>query len=91
MPTLHKNNWNAKIKRTLCSVLPVAKNRRGKCLNCGACCKLPIPCPMLGTRPNGLSYCKIHKIKPLNCRKYPQAEHHQVTKDTCGYWFEKEK
>ena len=89
MPTLHKNDWKAKLLRTLTSPLPVAKNRKGRCHDCGACCKLPTPCLFLGTRNNGKSYCKIHKIKPLVCRRYPQMEHHHVTKDVCGYWFEK--
>lgn len=90
MPTPHKNNWTAKILRSIDSVRPVAKNRRGQCKNCGACCKLPNPCMFLGTRANGESYCKIHKIKPLQCKKYPQMEHHHVTRAVCGYWFEKD-
>ena len=32
-----RNSWPAKIKRTFTSVLPVSKNRKGKCINCGAC------------------------------------------------------
>jgi Fe-S-cluster containining protein len=88
MSTPHKNNWAAKAKRTLSCLLPVDKRRKGHCVNCGACCKLPTPCLFLAYRGNGESYCKVHKIKPPNCRKYPQKEHHHVTKDTCGYWFE---
>jgi len=91
MPTPHKNNWKAKIKRNLCAIfLPVAKNRQGQCNRCGACCKLPKPCPFLGYQPDGKAFCRIQKLKPLTCKKYPQMEHHQVTRDVCGYWFEKE-
>jgi len=42
-----QNTWRAKAKRTITSILPIAKNRRGKCENCGECCKLPNICPFL--------------------------------------------
>jgi len=41
------NNFKAKIKRTITSVLPVAKNRTGHCSNCGQCCYLPKKCLFL--------------------------------------------
>lgn len=78
----------AKIRRTLTSILPVAENRRGACNNCGACCKLPSPCSFLGYRESGESYCRIYKIRPLNCRKYPRSASELITADTCGFWFE---
>jgi Fe-S-cluster containining protein len=82
------NTWFAKIKRTFTSILPVAKNREGKCIDCGACCKLPSKCPFLKFKPNGKSYCSIHPIRPLNCRKYPRTESEHITKDTCGIRFQ---
>jgi hypothetical protein len=83
-----RNTWSAKIKRTLTSVLPVSKSRKGECLNCGVCCKLPNVCPFLKYTPDGKSYCSIYIIRPLNCRKYPRTESEFITADVCGYRFE---
>ena len=83
-----KNNWTAKIIRTITSVLPVAKNRRGHCLNCGKCCYLPNKCPFLKTK-GDKTYCSIYIIRPLNCRKYPRTEKECLIKEGCGYTFEK--
>jgi Fe-S-cluster containining protein len=82
-----KNNYKQKLKRTLTSVLPVAKNRRGECKNCGACCYLPKKCIFLKMK-DGKSYCSVYKFRSLNCRKYPRTEKECLTKDTCGYRFE---
>ncbi len=81
-----KNTWGAKINRTLTSFLPIDTNRAGSCNRCGACCKLPNVCPFLGFDHEGLSYCKIYPVRPLNCRKYPRTESDQVCSD-CGYYF----
>ena len=77
-----KNNWAARALRTLTSILPVSKNRAGKCISCGACCKLPNACPFLKN-----SKCSIYKIRPLNCRKYPRTEKEHITSKTCGFRF----
>ena len=82
------NTVIAKTKRTLTSVLPVSKKRKGACVNCGACCKLPYVCPFLKHKPDGRSYCEIYPIRPLNCRRYPRAESEFSTADTCGFRFE---
>ena len=82
-----RNTWGAKLYRTLTSILPVAKNRTGKCINCGACCRLPNLCPFLKFKPDGSTYCSINPIKPLNCRKYPRTKAEWITEDTCGYKF----
>lgn len=84
---MKKNTWYAKLKRTFTSVLPVAKNRKGKCVNCGACCKLPNKCLFLKFKKDGNSYCSIHRIRPLNCRKYPRTKSEWITKNNCGYKF----
>jgi len=84
----HKNNYTAKFKRAFTAVLPIAKNRTGKCANCGACCKLPTQCPFLKYKPSGESYCQIYKIRPLNCRKYPRTENESVVENTCEFRFE---
>lgn len=83
-----RNTWTAKIRRTLTSVLPVAKNRRGQCIHCGACCRLPNVCPFLKTNDAGKSYCGIYRLRPLNCRKYPRTDSEHITKDTCGFRFD---
>jgi len=78
----------AKAKRTLTSVLPVAKTRAGQCVGCGACCKLPKPCHFLKTDETGRGFCAIYELRPLNCRKYPRTESEWLTADTCGFRFE---
>jgi Fe-S-cluster containining protein len=83
-----RNTWSAKIKRTFTSPFPVAKNRTGKCIDCGECCKLPNVCAFLRFKSEGKSYCSIRGIRPLNCRRYPRKESEFVTKDTCGFRFE---
>ena len=82
------NTWAAKIRRTLTSVLPVAKNRRGQCIHCGACCRLPNVCPFLKTDSDGKGYCGVYRFRPLNCRKYPRTDSEHITKDTCGFRFD---
>ena len=86
-----KNTWSAKAKRTVTSLLPVDKSRKGKCSRCGACCKLPNPCPFLGIDDQGLSTCKVYWLRPLNCRKYPRTKSELITADTCGHSFDKTK
>lgn len=78
----------AKAKRTLTSVLPVAKTRTGQCVGCGACCRLPNPCSFLKYGENGSSFCSIYTIRPLNCRKYPRTASECLTSATCGFRFE---
>ncbi len=82
-----KNNMTAKIKRSVTSVLPVAKNRKGRCIRCGACCKLPNVCAFLGTNEQGEHFCKIYKLRPPTCHKYPRTRAEFLTADTCGYTF----
>jgi hypothetical protein len=83
-----RNTWGARIKRTLTSVLSVSERRRGRCVQCGACCKLPNVCPFLKTNGDGKIYCRIYRIRPLNCRKYPRVHAEHITADTCGFRFE---
>ena len=83
-----KNTWSAKFKRTLTCLLPVSDRRRGQCVHCGACCKLPNVCLFLKTNDKGEGYCGVYPIRPLNCRKYPRTEAEHITKDTCGFHFE---
>jgi len=82
-----KNTWPTKIKRTFTSVLPVAQNRTGKCIDCGACRKLPNVYSFLKFGSNSNSYCSIHEIRPLNCRKYPRTEFEHITQESCGFKF----
>ena len=84
----NRNTWRAKLKRTFTAVLPVAQNRRGKCVDCGACCQLPNVCPFLKYKAGGRSYCTVHFARPLNCRKYPRVRSEWITEAKCGFWFE---
>ena len=81
------NTWAAKLRRTLTAILPVSKHRKGRCVNCGACCKLPNVCWFLRYKPDGRSYCSVYSVRPLNCRKYPRTKSELVTADTCGHHF----
>jgi uncharacterized protein len=83
-----KPGWRKKAKRTITSILPIDKKRKGRCINCGECCKLPNICAFLKYHKNGKSYCSIHKMRPLNCRKYPRTTDEHVTSKKCGYRFE---
>lgn len=78
---------NNKLKRFATSFLPVAANRRGECIRCGECCKLPFPCPFLRYDENGLSSCAVYKLRPPSCRKYPRTADENLTAATCGYYF----
>jgi len=83
-----KNTWGAKIKRTFTAVLPIAENRRGKCIGCGECCKLPNVCFFLKFKKDEKSYCSIYSIRPLNCKRYPRTESEWITEDACGFRFQ---
>ena len=83
-----KNNMTAKVKRSVTSLLPIAENRKGRCIHCGACCKLPNVCQFLETNEKSASYCKVYRLRPPTCRKYPRTKSEFLTADTCGYSFE---
>ena len=76
-----------KIKRLFTSLLPISADRRGECNRCGACCKLPYPCPFLRFDEEGLSTCSVYLARPPSCRKYPRVATENLTTDTCGYYF----
>lgn len=82
------NTWAAKLKRTLTCLLPVSKARKGGCVSCGECCRLPNVCHFLRFK-GGKSYCSVYRIRPLNCRKYPRTPDEHITRKTCGYNFKK--
>jgi Fe-S-cluster containining protein len=84
-----QNTWAAKLKRTVTAFLPVSKTRRGQCIRCGACCKLPNVCPWLRFDDEGKAMCKIYFLRPMNCRKYPRTESEHITQTPCGIHFEK--
>ncbi|MHC4559381.1 MAG: hypothetical protein ACYTFW_16140 [Planctomycetota bacterium] len=88
MADRRRNTWPARIKRTFTAILPVCERRKGKCISCGACCKLPNICPFLKYKPDGKSCCSIYPLRPLNCRKYPRTESEFITQEKCGYRFE---
>ncbi len=84
-----KNTWAAKLKRTVTAFLPVSSKRRGQCLRCGACCKLPNVCHWLRFDAQGKAICKIYHLRPMNCRKYPRTGSEHITSTSCGIHFEK--
>ena len=86
-----RNTLAAKLKRTVTGVLPVDKNRNGQCNRCGACCKLPYPCPFLSFDEQGLCVCKVYPLRPPNCRKYPRTKSELLTSETCGYSFDEQE
>jgi len=86
--TFMKNTWGAKAYRTMTSLLPVAKSRTGKCIQCGKCCSLPNKCSFLMIKEDGNAHCTIHIIRPMNCRKYPRTKKELITSDTCGFRFD---
>jgi len=81
------NTWGAKAKRTMTSFLPISKDRRGKCLRCGECCKLPNRCIFLRIGKDKKAVCTIRPFRSLNCRKYPRTKSEHITKKTCGFYF----
>ncbi|MHA1648206.1 MAG: YkgJ family cysteine cluster protein [Promethearchaeota archaeon] len=83
-----KNNWGARILRTFTAFLPRDKKRKGECLRCGECCKLPNVCPFLRYDENHKARCLIYHIRPMNCRVYPRTKKEHITKETCGYYFD---
>lgn len=49
------------------------KLRKGKCLQCGKCCKLVFRCPMLvGEIPH--TRCRIYNHRSKVCRQFPISE-----------------
>jgi hypothetical protein len=76
-----------KLLRFITSFLPVAANRRGSCNRCGACCKLPYPCPFLRFDAEGLSSCAVYLFRPPSCRKYPRTASENLTPEQCGFFF----
>ncbi len=67
--------------------------REGDCVRCGACCKLLFNCPFLVEQEDGNFSCKIHEIKPKNCRIFPIDAHDIKDRNTkfpdvkCGFHF----
>jgi uncharacterized protein len=88
MANKNRNTWLAKTRRTATCLLPVSDKRKGHCVNCGACCKLPNVCLFLKKGPGDKVFCSVYPIRPLNCRKYPRTEAEFITEETCGYRFE---
>jgi len=76
-----------KLKRFTTSLLPIDPTRQGECNRCGACCKLPYPCPFLRFDDDGLSSCAVYHVRPPSCRKYPRTADENLTPEQCGFSF----
>lgn len=55
--------------------------RQGNCVNCGACCRLPVRCVFLFR-----DRCIIYRKRPKQCRAFPSRPGQIVSYD-CGYSF----
>ena len=86
-----ENNYWSKTIRTITSILPVEKSRKGSCKSCRECCKLPDRCVFLDYDDENKSSCKAYSFRPLNCRKYPRSANEHITPEKCGFYFEDEK
>lgn len=74
-----------KLRRSIESLLPVSRGRKGRCRMCGACCRLPIRCFFLSKKDK----CIIYRIRPLQCRKYPRSLRDKKEVGKCGFkWKE---
>ncbi|MCK5397682.1 MAG: YkgJ family cysteine cluster protein, partial [Thermoplasmata archaeon] len=60
-------------------------SRHGECVNCGACCRMPVRCVFLFR-----NKCMIHRNRPKQCREFP-SKPVQLVSHSCGYWFEPTK
>ncbi len=79
--------FDGKVKRFCTSlVLPVEGSRTGECKACGACCEFLVRCPFLRRDEAGVPRCRIYRVRPLQCRKYPRTAEEQVHLP-CGYAF----
>lgn len=84
--------FDGKVMRFFTSIaLPVDPNRTGDCRNCGACCKFMVRCPFLKYVDGDAasSRCRIYRLRPLQCRKYPRTRSEQIHQP-CGYCFKDE-
>jgi uncharacterized protein len=82
-----KFNLYFKVRQLIIYLKPRDMSRYGRCLRCGACCEFGAKCVFLKYDDEGMSVCRINKIKPYTCSKYPLnlKEHH--TREICGFEF----
>jgi hypothetical protein len=93
--------WKGVIRRLLLYFVNrryINKNylkRHGKCLRCGACCKLGFKwCPYLRLETDGEYFCKKHEsFRIPNCKIFPIdtrdiKDRNIISKKPCGYYFE---
>ena len=85
-----KYNLFHKVRQLIIYLKPRDKSRFGQCRRCGACCNFMYKCVFLNYDDEGNGVCRINKIKPYTCSKYPLnwEEHH--TKEVCGFKFPSE-
>ena len=70
-----------KLWRRIVSRRSKASTRQGECVNCGACCRIPVRCVFLFKKK-----CMIHHNRPKQCRTFP-SEPGQLVSYKCGYFF----
>ena len=71
--------------------------RQGKCLRCGACCKLAFKeCPYLRIETDETTFCIKHELFRMpNCIIFPIdnndiKDRNKISKKPCGYYFEED-
>jgi hypothetical protein len=65
--------------------------RRGECNRCGACCKILLRCPFLGTDAGGQYTCRIYEKRFAQCRLFPlHAADLRELEGQCSFSFEPE-
>jgi Fe-S-cluster containining protein len=66
-------------------VARVAAERRGECLQCGACCHLTFHCPFLTPERR----CTVYHKRSRTCRDFPiDAADLRLTRVPCGHHFD---
>jgi Fe-S-cluster containining protein len=63
--------------------------RQGECNRCGACCKILLRCPFLGTDAEGQYTCRIYEYRFTQCRLFPlHPQDLQELGEQCSYTFD---
>jgi Fe-S-cluster containining protein len=65
--------------------------RQGECNRCGACCKILVRCPFLGTDADGQYTCRVYAMRFSQCRLFPlRSADLREFGEECSYTFEAE-
>lgn len=62
--------------------------RQGECNRCGACCKILLRCPFLGTDADGQYTCRIYDRRFAQCRLFPLHAEDLREVEECSFTFD---